>query len=73
MALSKALTFIKQFSTDLEFRKGCNKMTSKAEFIDQMGFNEAEFEDAIRMNLLKCQTYEEAEEFEQIKFWFTIL
>lgn len=73
MALSKALTFVKQFSTDLEFRKQCNKIASKEELVDQLGFNEEEFEDAIRMNLFKCQSYEEAEQFEQIKLWFKIL
>jgi len=73
MALSKALTFVKQFCNDMDFRKQCNKMGTKAELLSQLGFNELELDDAIRMNLVKCQSYEEAETFEQIKLWFSIL
>ena len=36
-------------------------------------FNETEFEDAINMQLVKCQSYEDAERIHQIKFWFDVL
>ena len=46
---------------------------TKEELLQNFDFNEAEFEDSINMQLVKCQSYEEAEQFHQLKFWFDVL
>ncbi len=72
MALGKSIQFIRQFILDQEFRHECNK-SSKEDLLKKLDFNEAEFEDAISMQLFICQTYEEAERIHQIKHWFEFL
>jgi hypothetical protein len=72
MALGKSISFIRKFILDSEFRHECNK-SSKEELLKNLDFNETEFEDAINMQLVKCQSYEEAERIHQIKFWFDVL
>ena len=73
MALGKAIKFIKQIGFDDELRKDCYKSKSKAELLEKFDFNEGEFEDAVNMQLVKCQTYEQAEHFQQLKMWFLLL
>jgi hypothetical protein len=70
MAISKAITFMKRAMKEPDFRKECYKIDSKQALMDEMGFNEDEFEDAVNIHLLKCQTYEEAEYYQQIRMWF---
>jgi hypothetical protein len=72
MALGKSIQFIRQFIIDQEFRHECNT-SSKEDLLKNLDFNETEFEDAINMQLMKCQTYEEAERIHQIKYWFEFL
>ena len=72
MALGKSIQFIRQFILDQEFRHECNH-NSKEELLKKLDFNETEFEDAINMQLVKCQSYEEAERIHQIKYWFELL
>lgn len=72
MALGKSINFIRKFIQDSEFRHECN-ISSKEELLKTLDFNETEFEDAINMQLVKCQSYEEAERIHQIKFWFDVL
>lgn len=73
MALGKAMAFVKQVGDNNELRASCYKSESKAELLKVLGFDETEFEDAINMQLVKCQTYEEAEHIQQIKMWFLLL
>ena len=73
MALGKALSFVKQVCNDNNLRKKCYRSNSKTELYELLGFNETEFEDAINMSLVKCQTYEAAEQIQQIKMWFSLL
>ena len=73
MALSKAIQFIKAVKLNNEFREACNNSSSKKLILQQLNFNEVEFEDAINMQLVKCQTYEQAEIYQQIKIWFLLL
>ncbi len=70
MAIGKAMEFVKQASIDKELRSKCNKSESKAELMKSMDFTEIEFDDAINMRLVKCQTYEQAEIYQQLKLWF---
>jgi hypothetical protein len=72
MALGKSIRFIQNFIQDKELRRVCNSY-SKEELLQNFDFNEAEFEDSINMQLVKCQSYEEAEQFHQLKFWFDVL
>ncbi|MBW8325328.1 MAG: hypothetical protein K0M50_11230 [Prolixibacteraceae bacterium] len=72
MALGKSIRFIKQFILDDEFRRECNRIP-KEELMRNQDFNETEFDDAINMELVKCQSYEEAERIHQIKYWFELL
>jgi N-acetylglutamate synthase-like GNAT family acetyltransferase len=73
MALINAIDFLKQIGYDSKLRTACYETKTKQELFRQMGFNEIEFDDAINMQLVKCQTYDEAEEFQQIKMWFLTL
>jgi hypothetical protein len=73
MALGKAIEFVKRVGVDDELRAECNKSASKDELLLKYGFSEVEFEDAFNMQLVKCQTYEEAEVFQQINIWFSLL
>lgn len=72
MALSKAIDFLKAVSISEELRASCVRF-SKEKLLIKLNFNEAEFEDAVNMELVKCQTYEQAEVFQQIKMWFSLL
>lgn len=72
MALSKALTFVKDFGKDATLRSQANEFENKEALMKNLEFNEAEFEDAINMNLVKCQTYEEAEQYQQMRMWFAL-
>ena len=72
MALNKAIQFLQKLKTDAEYRSLVYKK-SKADVLQCFGFDELEFEDAINMLLVKCQTYEEAEVVLQIKMCFSML
>jgi hypothetical protein len=73
MALNKAIEFVKKVGFDKEIRTFCYEIKTKQELLFKLDFNEDEFEDAINMQLVKCQSYEEAEEFQQIRMWFKSL
>jgi hypothetical protein len=72
MSLSKAVWFVNNAS-DRSLRQKCYLSTSRVELLQALGFTEYEFEDAINMKLVKCQTYEEADRVQQLKMWFSIL
>ena len=59
MSLSKAIKFLKKVGPDAEYRKNCLQYETKSQLLADKGFNETEFEDALNMQLVKCQTYEE--------------
>jgi hypothetical protein len=72
MALGKSINFIREFIRDKDFRDKCNKF-SKTDLLNELDFSELEFEDAINMQLVKCQSYEEADRIQQVKLWFAFL
>jgi hypothetical protein len=72
MALGNSMKFIRNFIQNKELRKECNSF-SKGELHEHFDFNELEFEDALNMELVKCQSYEEAERVHQVKFWYQLL
>ena len=73
MAIDRAITFVKRATTESAFRKECYNCQSRQELIERIGFDEIEFDDAINMQLVKCQTYEQAEVYQQIRMWFLSL
>ncbi|WP_372752746.1 hypothetical protein [Mariniflexile sp.] len=72
MSISKAIEFVKIASESEELRNACTDL-SKEKLLAKLNFNETEFEDAINMELVKCQTYEQAETYQQLRIWFLIL
>lgn len=72
MALGKSISFVRKFIQDKEFRRDCNQL-QKQDLMENFDFNETEFEDAINMELVKCQTWEDADRIHQVKFWFALL
>lgn len=72
MALGKSISFIRNFTGDPEFREKCNRL-SKEELLLRSDFTEQEFDDAINMQLVKCQTYDEADRIQQVRLWFMFL
>lgn len=73
MALGKAIKFVKEVGFNENLRKSCYNFNSKTEMFKELEFDATEFEDAINMQLVKCQTYEQAEHYQHIKMWFLIL
>jgi len=73
MALDKAIKFVKRATSESDFRRECYKSPSKEALMEEIGFNEVEFDDAVNMELVKCQTYEHAEVYQQIRMWFLSL
>jgi len=73
MALGKAIRFIRQASFDKELRKACYKVNTKEELLKILDFNDAEFEDAFTMELVKCQTAEQADMMHQLKSWYHMI
>ena len=73
MAIGKALEFVKNARTDREIRKRCVGFATKAELLDFYRFDEIEFDDAINMQLVKCQTIDEAESYQHLRIWFSML
>lgn len=73
MALGKAIRFVRQALQDAELRKACCRLPSGTELMKILDFNPAELEDAFNMELVKCQTFEEAESVHQLKEWFRMI
>jgi uncharacterized protein (DUF934 family) len=73
MALGKAIKFPKHVGFDNKLRASCEHSKSKTALMEKLGFDETEFDNAINMQLVKCQSYEQAEHFQQIRMWFSML
>lgn len=73
MSLNKALEFVEAAGSSEDVRNKCCLFENKQIMLRELDFNETEFDDAINMNLVKCQSYEQAEVFQQLKMWFSIL
>lgn len=73
MALGKAMRFVKDATRDSEFRKSCISFDSKDDLFTHFKFDALEFDDAINMELVKCKTYEQAETYQQLRLWFSML
>lgn len=73
MALSNAIRFVKNATKDKEFRMRCAGFETRDEMLSHFKLDSVEFDDAINMQLVKCKTYEEAETFQQLRMWFSML
>jgi len=73
VALGKAIKFVEKARYNKKFRGQCNRSKSKTELLKTYDFDEGEFEDAINMQLVKCQTYKAAEHIQQLRMWFSLL
>ncbi|MBN1949851.1 MAG: hypothetical protein JW801_01525 [Bacteroidales bacterium] len=73
MSLGNALKFVRQVSKDNTLRDRCNSSRSREELLHALKFDEGDFENAINMQLVKCQTYEEADVVQEIRMWFSLL
>lgn len=73
MAIGKAIKFVKNASVDKDFRTQCIRSGTKEELLVSHGFDATDFDDAINMQLVKCQSYEQAETFQQLRMWFQML
>ena len=73
MALGKAIRFVRQARHDEELRKACCRMPSGNELMKVLDFDSTELDDAFNMELVKCQTFEEAEAVHQLKEWFKMI
>lgn len=72
MALKNAISFLHRFVEDGEFRYSCHEL-SKKELLNIHNFDEQEFDDALNMQLVQCQTHEEADVIQEVKLWFMIM
>jgi len=72
MAIGKAIDFVNRATSERAFRTECYRKP-KNELMENLGFNSIEFDDAINMQLVKCQSYEQAEVYQQIRMWFLSL
>ncbi|HEX2936461.1 MAG TPA: hypothetical protein VHO72_13990 [Bacteroidales bacterium] len=77
MSVQNAIQFILTVTDDGEFRKSLYQYSSRQDLINHLsekgrGFTISEFEDAVNMQHVKCQTYEEADHLKQIEMWFNL-
>ena len=77
MSLQNAIVFIRNVNTNKSLRKACYSCKTKEELFELLhnegiGFTQFEFEEAINVSLVKCQTYEEADEVKQAELWFNL-
>lgn len=73
MSLGKAVEFVDLAIEDEKLRELCNSGLPREQLFEILEFNEAEFDNAINMSLVKCQTMEDAEVYQQLRIWFSIL
>ena len=77
MAIQNAMNLIRDVKADDELREKLYALTQSEVdlFLDEQGykFTHPEFEDAVNMLHVKCQTYDEAEELMQVVMWLKLL
>ncbi len=72
MSFSKAVQFVKAFTSDQRFRQKCYLM-ERNELEIKYDFNECELDDAINTRLVKCQSYEDAEKYHHLRMFYQII
>lgn len=72
MSLSKAMNFLKTFTKDEKIRSECYSH-SLIDLETKYGFAQTELEDAINMQLVKCQTEDEASRYLHLKTYLQLI
>jgi ribosomal protein S8 len=77
MSIANAMTFIKNVETNKGLRKACYTCKSKIDLLqmlerEDLAFTQYEFDEAVNMLLVKCQTYDEADCIKQTEVWFSL-
>ncbi len=77
MSIQNALIFLSQVESDAELRKSCYFSKTRGDLLNALSekgltFTFEEFEDAYRSLLLKCQTYEQANNIHELHAWFLL-
>ncbi|MDW7694861.1 hypothetical protein R9C00_08910 [Flammeovirgaceae bacterium SG7u.111] len=72
MSIGKAIRFVRKFARSHEFRKECHSF-SRQELLETFEFDAYELEDAINMQLVKCQTEDEAIPYLQLRMYYQLL
>ena len=77
MSVTHAMEFIELVKTSESFRQECYEYAHIEDLMEMLtqnskGFTPNDFENAINMNLVKCQTYEQAEVYKEIDNWFKL-
>ena len=78
MTIGNAKKFIKQALTDADFRSQLNSAAdaeARQSILNEKGlrFDSNDFEDALRNELLNCQTETAADTLRQIRLWWQLL
>lgn len=78
MSIANAQRFVRRMMTDTDLRKRLNKASdheSRQVILreEELAFTEHEFDEGFRNMLVNCQTYERAEDLQQIRMWWELL
>ncbi len=77
MSIQNALIFLRKVESDAELRKSYYSSKTRDDLLDALSkkgltFTFEEFEDAYRSLLLKCQSYEQANNVHELHAWFLL-
>ncbi len=78
MSVNNAMEFIKLVKGNDSFRQKCYEFNNIEDLMEKLihdfkGFTPDDFKNAINMNLIKCQTWEQADVYKEIDDWFKLL
>ena len=77
MSLNNALEFIELVRSSDSFRQKCYEFPNIEDLMAMLtenntGFTPDDFDNAINMSLIKCQTFDQAEVYKEINDWFKL-
>jgi len=77
MSIQNALIFFREIESNTELRKSCYTSKTRSELLvalaeKGLSFTFEESEDAYRSLLLKCQSYEQADNVHELHAWFLL-
>lgn len=73
MALAKAMKFVDEAIVNKELRDKCSEFETHKDLLNYLDFNSVEFDDAVNMALVKCNSANQAEYYYQLRMWFKLL
>jgi hypothetical protein len=77
MSVKNAMEFIELVKSSDSFRTECYKYPNIEDLMETLnkndqGFTPDDFENAINMSLIKCQTYDQADIIKEVENWFKL-